>query len=125
MFFSNIKCFPCTLNQSREYCQSCDEHCLDVTKDVSGFSNNHAINLCIDLYETLTSNCSTFNATKCSCFTDQICANNDPARLYISTSGTCVSNCLINLDNERNNASNSVNTDVLNAQSTLVCPTKN
>jgi len=51
------------LNKSGEFCQNCDEHCLDVTKDVPSVSNTNAINLCIDISETITSNCSTFNET--------------------------------------------------------------
>jgi len=37
------------LNKSGEFCQNCDEHCLDVTEDVSSVSHTNAINLCIDI----------------------------------------------------------------------------
>ena len=79
--------------------------------------------LCINFSETITSNCSTFNETKCFCFTDQICANNGLDSFNISTSGTCLPRCPIHTDIEGSNDSNSINTVVIDAQSSLVCLT--
>ena len=49
-----------------------------------------------------------------SCFTDQI---------YIPTSGTYLPTCPITTGIEGSNDSNSINAVVIDAQSSLVCPT--